>query len=148
MSQPIRGRGSHLVFSIDTKNINLVEDVEILLPAKFRCIPFSGIRGEKSKMSQTIRGQGDHFVFPIGPKKHKLDRGHWDIFSCQLFLNYVQRFLRRSWKCLIQSEARAVIFFNNRSEKNLVENIGILFLVKFVWIPFSGFREEVENVKS
>ena len=36
MSQPIRGQGGHLVFPIGSKNINFVEDVEILLPVKFR----------------------------------------------------------------------------------------------------------------
>ena len=36
MSQPIRGQGGHLVFPISPKNINMVEDVEILLPDKFR----------------------------------------------------------------------------------------------------------------
>ena len=36
MPRPIRGQGGHLVFPIDTKNTNLVEDVEILLPVKFR----------------------------------------------------------------------------------------------------------------
>ena len=46
MSQPIRGQGGHLVFPIDPKNTNLVEDVEILLPVKFRQILFIGFRGE------------------------------------------------------------------------------------------------------
>ena len=36
MSQPIRGQGGHLVFPIGQKNTNLVEDIEILLPVKFR----------------------------------------------------------------------------------------------------------------
>ena len=36
MSQPIRGQGGHLVFPIGPKNTNLVENVEILLPVKFR----------------------------------------------------------------------------------------------------------------
>ena len=36
MSQPIRGQGGRLVFPIGPKNKNLVEDVEILLPVKFR----------------------------------------------------------------------------------------------------------------
>ena len=35
MFQPIRGQGGHLVFLIGTKNTNLVEDLEILLPVKF-----------------------------------------------------------------------------------------------------------------
>ena len=46
MSQPIRGQGGHLVFSIGPKNTNLVEDVEIYLPVKFHQFPFSGFRGE------------------------------------------------------------------------------------------------------
>ena len=46
MSQPIRGQGGHLVFQIGPKNTNLVEDVEFLLPIKFRWILFSGFRGE------------------------------------------------------------------------------------------------------
>ena len=46
MSQPIRGWGGHLVFPIGPKNTNLVEDVEILHPVKFRWIPFSGFRKE------------------------------------------------------------------------------------------------------
>ena len=36
MSQPIRGQGGHLFFSIGLKNTKLVEYVEILLPVKFR----------------------------------------------------------------------------------------------------------------
>ena len=38
MSQPIRLRrqGGHLVFQIGLKTTNLVEDVEIRLPVKFR----------------------------------------------------------------------------------------------------------------
>ena len=36
MSQQFRGKGGRLVFPIGPKNTNLVEDVEILLPVKFR----------------------------------------------------------------------------------------------------------------
>ena len=36
MSPSIRGQGGHLVFPIDPKNKNLVEDVAILLPVQFR----------------------------------------------------------------------------------------------------------------
>ena len=46
MSQPIRGQGGHLIFLIGPKNTNFVEDIEILLPVKFRRIPFSGFREE------------------------------------------------------------------------------------------------------
>ena len=36
MSQPIRSQGGHLVFPIGPKNTNSIEDVEMLLPVKFR----------------------------------------------------------------------------------------------------------------
>ena len=36
MSQSIIGLGGHLVFPIGPKTTNRVEDVEILLPVKFR----------------------------------------------------------------------------------------------------------------
>ena len=36
MSQPIRDQGSHLNFPIGPKNTNLVQDIDILLPVKFR----------------------------------------------------------------------------------------------------------------
>ena len=55
MSQPISGHGGHLVFPIDRKNTNLVEDVEILLPVKFPLIPFSGFRGEVENVSVNQR---------------------------------------------------------------------------------------------
>ena len=68
MSQPIRGQGSHLVFPIGPKNTDLLEDVEILLPVRFRCIPFSGFRGEVENVSANQRPGGGHLFFPIGSK--------------------------------------------------------------------------------
>ena len=68
MSQPIRGQGGHLVFPIDPKNKNLVEDIlrSCFLSSfvEFR----SAISEKKSKMSQLIRGLGGQLVFPTGPK--------------------------------------------------------------------------------
>ena len=112
MSQPFRGQGSQLVFTISLKNANLVEDIEILLPVKFRWILFqSVISEEKSKMSKSIRCQGGHFVFSNRPDKHKLGKGHWDLAYCQVLLNAFQKFHRRSQKCFSKSEARAAILF-------------------------------------
>ena len=110
MSQPIRGQGSHLAFPIGPKNTNLVKDIDILLPVNWLWIPFSSSRGKVGK-SQPIRGQGGHLVFSNRPEKHKLGKGHWQLASCQLTLNSVQRFQRKSRKCLSQSEARAAILF-------------------------------------
>ena len=116
MSQPIRGQGGHLVFSISPKNTNLVEGVEILLPVKFRWILFSGFREEVENVSANQR-PGRPSCFSDRLKKHKLGRGRWNLASCQVSLNSVQRFQRRSRKCLSQSEARAAILFFRSARK-------------------------------
>ena len=64
MSQQ-KGQGGRPVFPIGTKNIHLVEDVEILLPVKFRWILFSGFREvENVSINQRPRQS----AFPNGPK--------------------------------------------------------------------------------
>ena len=98
------------VYSSARKNTNLVEAVEILLPVKFLWIPFSGFRGEVENVSANQR-PGRPSFFSDQPKKHKLGRGLWDLDSCQVSLNSVKRFQRRSRKCLNQSEARVAILF-------------------------------------
>ena len=89
-------------FSDRLKNTNLVEGVEILLPFKFRWIPFSRFRGEVENVSANQR-PGRPSCFSDWPEKHKLGTERWDLASCQVLLNSVQRFQRRSRKCLSQS---------------------------------------------
>ena len=103
-------------FLIGPKNTNLVKDVDILLPVKFRWIQFSGFRGEVENISANQR-PGRPFCFSDRPKKHKLGRGRWDLASCQVSLNSVQGFQRRSPNCLSQSEARAAILFSRSARK-------------------------------
>ena len=90
MSRPIRGQGGHLVFLISPKNTNLVENIEILLPVKFRWIPCNGFRGEVENVSANQR-PGRPSCFSDRPKKHKLGRGRWDLASCQVLLNSENR---------------------------------------------------------
>ena len=85
---------------------NLVEDVEILLPVKFRWIPFSGFRAEVENVSANQR-PGWPSCFSDQLEKHKGGGGRLDLASCQVSLNSVQRFERKSWKCLSQLETRA-----------------------------------------
>ena len=59
------------------------------------------------------------FFFPSARKKTKLGRGRWDLASYQVSLNSVQRFQRRSRKCLSQSEARAAILYFWSARKTL-----------------------------
>ena len=124
MSQPIKGQGGILVFQISLKNTNLVEEFEILFPVKFRWIPFSGFRGEVENVSANQR-PGRPSCFSYRPEQHNLGRGHWDLASCQVLLNSVQQFQRRSSKCFCQSEPRAGILF--------FRSVEILLPVKFCW---------------
>ena len=110
MPKSIRGRGVHLVFPIGLKNTNLVEDINILLPVKFRWIPFSGFRREVENVSANQR-EGRPSCFPLGLKSTNFGRGRLYLASYQVLLNSVQRF-------------------------------------QFGWIPFNGFRGEVENVSA
>ena len=109
----------------------------------------SAVSEEKSKMSQPIMGHGGHLFFTERSEKHRLGKRRWDLASCQVSLNSVQRFQRRSRKCLSQSEAsRYFIFPMGPKNTNLVEDIEIFSPVKFCWIPFSSFRGKVENVSA
>ena len=72
MSQPIRGQGSYFLFPIGRTHTNLIEDVEILLPIKFRLIPFSGFRGEVKKCLSQSEVRAAILFFPIGPKNTNL----------------------------------------------------------------------------
>ena len=91
--------------------------------------------GGEVEMTHPIRGQSGHLVFSDRPQKHKRGRGRWDLASCKVPLNSIQRF-QRSRKCLAQSEARVVILFCRSTTKNtnLVEDVEILFPVVLRWI--------------
>ena len=89
MSQPIRDQGGHLVFTIGPKNTYLLEDVEILLPVKFRWIPFNRFRGEVENVSANQR-PGRPSCFSYLPKNINLvenieillpDKFRWIPFS-------------------------------------------------------------------
>ena len=123
--------------------------VEILLPVKILWFPFSGFREEVENVSANQR-PGRPSCFSDRPEKHRLGRGRWDLASCQVSLNSVQHFQRRSRKCLSQSEPRVAILFFPIGPKNtnLVEDVEISLPVKFRWIPFKDFRGEVENVSA
>ena len=55
MSQPIMGHGGHLFFTDQPKKHNLVKDLEIFFPVKFRRILFSGFREEVENVSANQR---------------------------------------------------------------------------------------------
>ena len=93
----------------------MVEKVEIFLPVKFRCRLFSSFRGEVENVSANQR-PGRPSCFSNRPEKHKLGKGHCDLASCQVSLNSVQRFQRRSQKCL-RGKGGHLVFYD-RPEKH------------------------------
>ena len=79
--------GGHF-FPIDTRNTNLVEGDEIVLPVKLPWIPLSGFRGEVENAWANQR-EGGHLVFPIGPKNTNLvDTPYYRLQGRQCMCNY------------------------------------------------------------
>ena len=151
MSQPVIGQSGYLGFPVGPKNTNLIENVEISLPVKFRCIPFSGFR-DREEVENVSANQRPGWPYLISDRleKHKLGRRRWDLASCQVSLYSVQRFQKRNRKCFNIRDQDGHIGFpiSPKKKTNLVEDVEILFPIKFRGITFSGFRKEVENVKS
>ena len=95
-------RAAILFFWISPKNTNLVEDVKNLLSIKFRWISFSGFIREVTNVSANQR-TGRPSCFSDQPENRKPGRWCSDLASCQVLLNSIQRFQRKSWKCLSKS---------------------------------------------
>ena len=114
------------------KNTDLVEDFEILLPAKFSWILPNGFRGEVENVTPNLR-QGQLSCFSNTPEKHKLSRGRWDLASCQVLLNTVQWFQGRSQNYLPNQRPRLPSCFSNPPKNtNSVKDVMIFLPVKFV----------------
>ena len=105
-----------LFFRSARKTTNLIEDIEFLLSDKFHQFSFNGFIVEVKNVSANQR-LGWPSCFSDRPEKHKLGRGLWDLASCQVRLNSVQRFQRRSRNFLSQSEARSAILFFRSARK-------------------------------
>ena len=81
-------------------------------------------------------------VFPIGPIKTTC---YWNLASCQVSFNSIQRLLRRIRNVSANQRPRQPpSYFSDWPNKNtnLVEDIDILLSVKLRWILFSGFRKK------
>ena len=113
---------------------NQVEDGWILLLLKFHWIPFGGYWGEV-KMYQPIRGQGGHLVLRSAPK-HEHGRGRWDLSSCQISMNSVQRFQKRSRICLSQSETRSAIVYFGSARKTQTWQRTLISCLLSIFVEF------------
>ena len=170
MSQPTRGQGG--LFLIGPNNTKLVEDIEILLPVKFRWILFSGHGGEVENVSANL---GGHLVPPIDPKNINLladveilrpVKFCWIPFSG--FRGEVENASANRGRVgylvppigpkntKVVEDVEILLHVNfvefhlvfpiGPKNTSLVEDVKILLPFKFRWIPISGHRGEVENV--
>ena len=149
MPQPIRGQGSHLVFPIGPKNTKLLKDIEILLPVKFRWIPFSGFRGEVENVSANQR-PGRPSFFTDRPEKTQTLYRTLRFYFLLSFVKFCSTVSEEKSKMSqpIRGQDGHLVFPIGPKNTNLVENVEILLPMKFCWIPFRGFRGEVENISA
>ena len=111
----------------------------------FRWILFSGHRVEVENVSADQR-PGRPF---LSARITQIGRGRWDLASCQVSLNLVQRSRRRSRNVSANQRLGGHLFPPiDPKNTNLLEGVEILRPVKFCWIPFSGFRGEIENASA
>ena len=171
VSLPIRDRGRHLVFPIQPKNTNLVEDVEILLPFKFRWISQSealaAILFFRSAKETQSSFQGGHLVFLISPLPNLVE--DVEMLLSVKFSEFRSAVSEENLKiCLLSSflEFPSVVseekskmcqpirglgghFVSDRPEKHkLCWEHWYLASCKVCWSLSSGFRGEVENVSA
>ena len=110
----------------------------------------SVVSEEKSKYVSANQSPGRLYCFLDQPEKHKLARGRWELAFCQVSLNSVQWFHRRSKKMSqpIRRQGGYPVFLISPKNASMVEDVEILLLCKFCWDLFSSFREKVENVSA
>ena len=129
----------------------IITDFEAALPRPITRGPKGHISCTWVQCATSLRNRPRRtFLFTDWTKKHKLCRGHWDLASCRVLLNSVQQFQNRSRKMSqpIRGQGGHLVFPIGPKNTNLAEDVENLLPVKLRWIPFSGFRGEVENVSS
>ena len=124
---------------VSSNNTILVEDVEILLPVKFHGILFSGHRGEVENVSANQR-PGWPF---LSARITQIGRGHWDLASCKVSLNLVQRSRRRSRNdSANQRLGGHLVPPIDPKNTNVIEDVAILLPVNFVEFHSSVSEEK------
>ena len=142
MSQSIRGQGNYLVFPIGQKNTNLVEDIEILPPVKFRWILFNGLRKKVKSLKvyagRTEDGGGAMIIahVSLASCELKLEANWIELASCKVMLKSLQRFWRRSRVKSLRRDGggrvvqKAPLSLQSRFAKNRVNSLKIMLNVK------------------
>ena len=126
MSHPIRARAAILFFPIGPKNTNSIEDVEILLPVKFRWIPFSRFRNEVENVSSN-QTPGWPSCFTDRPEKHILA----PLIDGSRFLPVLGNSIRNWWSrtlCNLTRGGPLVRFICGVTSENLIVHYFTLML--------------------
>ena len=133
---------------IDPKNTNLAEDVEILLPVKFRWILFNSFRGEVENVSANQRTGRPSYFSDRPPKPTNLVEDIEILLPVKFCWILLSGFRGKNENISAnQRPGSHLVFPIGPKNTNLVEAVEILLPVKFRRILFSGFRE-VENVSA
>ena len=132
MSQPIRGQGGHPFVPIGPKNTKLVEDIDILLPVKFRWILFSGFRGEVENVSTNQR-TGRPSCFCDRPEKNTNFVEDIEIIFLSSFVGFCSALSEEKSKMSqpIRGQSGHLVVPIGPKYTNLVADIEILIPVKF-----------------
>ena len=165
MSQSIRGRGSHLVFLIAPPQkklciahwylascqVSSIEEHELGRGRwNFASCQVSLNSVQRSqRRSRKCLSQSEARAAFLSTQITQIGRGRWDLAACQVSLNLVQRSRRRSRNVSANQRLGGHLFPPiDPKNTNLLEGVEILGPVKFCWIPFSGFRGEIENASA
>ena len=116
VSRSIGSQSSYLDFSIGTKSTNLVEDVEILLPVKFRWILLSGFR-EVEKVSANQR-PGPPSWFSVRPKETNLVEDFEILLPAKFFLIPLSGFREEFKNVSANQRPGRPSWFSDRPEKH------------------------------
>ena len=146
MSLPIRSQGGHLVLPIGPKNINVVEDVEILLPFKFRWILFSGFRTEVINVSANYWQSWQFCFFPIGPKNTTFSEKAKILLPVKCPSSGFRREVENV--SANQRPGRSSCFCDRPEKHNFGARHLNMLSVKCRRNPFGSCRGDVKNVKS
>ena len=134
MSQQIIDRGGHFVFPIHLKNTDLVKGIEILLPIKFRRIPFSGFRGKVENVSANQRPGRPFCFFPIGLKNTNVVEKALRACFLSSFVEFRSAVSEEKSKMSqpIRGQGGHLVFPISPKYTNLVEGLEILLPIKFL----------------
>ena len=138
-----------MFFSIGSKNTNMVDDVEFLLPVKFQQIPFSGFR-EKDENVPVNQRPGRPSCFSDRLKKSQT----WERTLSSCFLSSFSKFRsvvsekKSKMSQQIRGRGGHLVFPIGSNNTNLLEGVEFLRLSSFGKFRSAVAEKKIENVSA